>query len=197
MSTAKGEQILYVLVDGENMDRTLSNILGRPPMGDDRPRWDNVLRFSEGLWGGRTTKSLFFINVRPEAPIPGSFVFAIKQIGYHPVPLTGDEQRSGIDVGIVRTLDALAQREGDILLLSHNKEFCEQLHKLNDGKRHLGVLAFEEHLPGAYYEIEGLDVLDIEHDARAFLGGPLPRILPTPIDEFNPEKLLDIVDRRS
>lgn len=38
---------IYLLIDGENIDATLGvNILKRFPRGDERPRWDRVLRFN-------------------------------------------------------------------------------------------------------------------------------------------------------
>lgn len=191
-SAKKGSaENLYILVDGENMDWTLSNILGRPPMADDRPRWEPVLRFAEKLWGGRTIKPLFFINVRPDSSIPGPFIQVLQKMGFHPVLLTGDENQSVVDIGIQRMMEALEKRAGDVLLLSHDKDFCEFMEKLNDGKRHIGVIAFEEHLAGAYSSIEGLEIFDIEHDAQAFPNRALERLSPIPIEEFDPDVLLD------
>ena len=36
-----------------------------------------------------------------------------------------------------------------------------------------------------------LDIFDLETDARAFQNGPLPRMRPVQIDEFDPAVLLD------
>lgn len=183
---------VYVLVDGENVDGTLSTILSRPPQSDDRPRWEMVHRFAERLWGGRTAKPMFFINVRPEAPVPWPFVQALQACHFRPVLLTGAEGRKVVDDGIQKTLDALEKRNGDVLLLSHDKDFCARLAALgHNDERHIAVLAFKEYLAADYGYIQGLDVFDLEVDARAFPNGPLPRMRPIPIEEFDPDMLLD------
>ncbi len=183
---------VYVLVDGENVDGTLSTILNRPPQSDDRPRWETVFRFAEGLWGGRSAKAMFFINVRPEATVPWPFVQALLACHFRPVLLTGKDGRKVVDEGIEKTLAALEHRPGDVLLLSHDKDFCQALAALGrNDERHIGVLAFREYLAADYTHMPNLDIFDIETDARAFQNGPLPRMRPVSIDEFDPTVLLD------
>lgn len=183
---------VYVLVDGENVDGTLSTILNRPPQSEDRPRWEMVHQFAERLWGGRTAKAMFFINVRPESSVPWPFVQALLACHFHPVLLTGNEGHKVVDEGIEKTLTALSSREGDILLLSHDRDFCAPLARLGeDDARHIGVLAFKEYLAADYNHLPRLDIFDLERDARAFQNGPLPRMQPTPIEEFDADFLLD------
>ncbi len=182
---------LYMIVDGENMDWQLSDILGHAPLPDDRARWDPVLQFAGKLWGGSVVKPLFFLNIRPQSEAPWPFIRVLRNLNYRPVLLTGDENQKVVDIGIRLTLDAITKRPGNVLLLSHDQDFCEALQKLSDGKRHIGVLVFPESLGKAYQDIEGLEVFDIEHDAGAFPNGPLPRMRPIPINTFDPEALLD------
>ena len=183
---------VYVLVDGENVDGTLSSILNRPPQSDDRPRWETVFRVAEGLWGGRSAKALFFINVRPEATVPWPFVQALLACHFRPVLLTGREGHKVVDEGIQKTLAALGSRDGDVLLLSHDKDFCPALAALGgNDERHIGVLGFKEYLAADYTHLPNLDIFDLETDAGAFQNGPLPRMRPMQIDEFDPAVLLD------
>ncbi|MCE2391000.1 MAG: nuclease [Proteobacteria bacterium] len=182
---------LYVLVDGENMDWQLSTILNRQPKPEDRPRWDAVLEFSRELWDGRNLKPLFFMHVRRNSSALWSFIQMLQAVGFRPVLLEGEDDQPVVDIGIQRTLEALVKRTGDVLLMSHDKDFCEFLSALDDGERRLAMLAFPEYLAGDYDFIENLEVFDLEHDAKAFPNGPLPRLSPIPVDEFDPEALLD------
>ena len=193
VAEGKSGVVVYVLVDGENLDGALSAILDRSPQSDDRPRWNKVLNFASRLWGGRTVKPMFFIRVKSAASTPWPFVQCLKQNHFAPVLLTGSNDRKIVDEGIQKTLSALAKRQGDVLLLSHDKDFCGYMESLVDGatERRIAVLAFREHIAGAYARVPNLDVYDLETDANAFVGGPLPRTRPVPIDEFNADTLLD------
>ena len=110
--------------------------------------------------------------------------------GYTPIPLTGNSEQKVVDIAIIRTLEALAEREGDVLLISHDTDFREAFGALNDGKRKLGILAFQEYLSGDYLDLEGIALYDLEDDADAFAGGPLPRVRVIPIEDFDPRRFL-------
>ncbi len=181
-----GEPV-YVLVDGENIDRTLGQILEAKPRPEQRPRWDKVRAFAEQAFGERPSRALFFLNAW--RGLPGTFVQALRLAGYIPVPLSGDPDQKVVDIAINRTLEALQKRPGPVLLVSHDQDFSEHFAALA-GERPVGVLAFREYLGGEYVEMDGVQVFDIEDDARAFEGGPLPRIRVIPIDDFDPERFL-------
>ena len=182
---------LFLLVDGENMDWILGDILGHAPGADDRIRWDPVLHFAEKLWGGSRVKPMFFMNLRAGASAPWPFIRAVKQIGYRPVLLTGGEGQKVVDIGIQKTLDAITKRAGNVLLMSHDQDFCASLQKMVGDKRKLGMLVFPENLGKDYRDIAGLEVFDVEHDAHAIPNGPLQRLTATPIDNFDADALLD------
>ena len=122
----------YLLVDGENIDATLgSSILGRRPRPEERPRWDRLLTFARDRWGQEPV-GLFFLAANSELPM--SFVQALIAMGYRPVPLSGDSSEKVVDIAIQRTMEALADRPGDVLLVSGDGDFVEGLSALVDGQ---------------------------------------------------------------
>ena len=178
----------YILVDGENIDATLgTNILGRRPRPEERPRWERVLQFARDQWG-QPAEGLFFLAVNGELPM--SFVQALLAIGYKPIPLSGAPGEKVVDIAIQRTLEALRERDADVMLLSNDGDFVEQVDGLLDGRR-VGVIGFVEFRNHGFVELveRGLQTFDLEYDVRAFRE-PLPRIRIIPIDEFDPAQFL-------
>jgi uncharacterized protein len=171
----------YLLVDGENIDATLgSQILGRRPRPEERPRWDRLLEWTERAFD-QEVSGLFFLNAGTE--LPTTFVQALIAIGYKPVPLSGPGKV--VDIAIQRTADALVQREADVVLVSHDGDFVEQVSRLCDGTRQVGVVGFNEFVNSSFRGLPGLRIMDLEHDVGAFTA-PLPRVRVIPIDEFDP-----------
>lgn len=178
----------YLLVDGENIDATLgTSILGRRPRPDERPRWERLLQFAEERWG-QPAKGLFFLAANNELPMP--FVQALLAIGYRPVPLSGGVGEKVVDIAIQRTLVELGHRDADVLLVSNDGDFVDQVGDLLDGRR-VGVIGFLEFRNHAFAELaeDGLEFLDLEYDVRAF-NEWLPRVRIIPIDEFDPTQFL-------
>lgn len=179
----------YLLIDGENIDATLGNsILGRRPQPEERPRWDRLLTFTQERWG-QPAKGLFFLNAT--VGLPMSFVQALRALGYTPVPLSGSAEDKVVDIAIQRTLEALAERDDDVMLVSHDGDFLEQVTPLLDGTRRVGLVAFEEFRNSGFHELvrQGMEFFDLEHDTRAF-NTPLPRLRIIPIEEFDPQMFL-------
>ena len=174
----------YVLVDGENIDATLgSSILGRRPRPEERPRWDRLLQFARAKYD-QEAAGLFFLAASNELPMP--FVQALLAIGYRPIPLSGASHEKVVDIAVQRTLDALRDREADVLLVSNDGDFVEHVEDLLDGRR-VGVVGFTEFRNAAFADLvsKGLETYDLEYDVQAFQA-PLPRIRVIPIDEFDP-----------
>jgi putative heme uptake system protein len=180
-------ELVYVLVDGENIDRTLGQILEAKPKPEQRPRWDRIRAFAEKKYG-RPVRALFFLNAW--RGLPGTFIQALRVAGYVPIPLGGGQEQKVVDIAVIRTLEALAGRKGDVLLVSHDADFHEAFAALADGKRRLGLLAFKEYLGGDYASVPGVETFDLEDDAGAFEGSPLPRVRVIPIEEFDPNRYL-------
>lgn len=179
----------YVLVDGENIDATLgTSILGRRPRPEERPRWERLLQFARERWD-QPAEGLFFLAANSELPM--AFIQALLAIGYRPVPLSGEPGQKVVDIAIQRTLVALGERESDVLLVSNDGDFVEQVGDLLGGRRRVGVVGFVEFRNHAFVQLaeRGLESFDLEHDVRAF-NERLPRVRIIPIDEFDPAQFL-------
>ena len=182
--------VTYLLIDGENLDATLGGgVLGRRPAPEERPRWERVLHFAERTWG-RPVKALFFINAS-SGNLPMPFLQALQAIGLRPVLLAGPPTVKVVDVGIQRTLEAIAGRDADLILGSHDGDFLPQVEALLGGDRRVAVIAFREFVNAGYGELvaSGLQIFDLEDDAGAF-NQVLPRMRVIDIDAFDPERFL-------
>jgi uncharacterized protein len=178
----------YVLIDGENIDATLgTSILGRRPRPEERPRWERLLQFARDRWD-QQAQGLFFLAANSELPM--TFVQALLAIGYRPVPLSGGPGEKVVDIAIQRTLVELARREADVMLVSNDGDFVEQVEGLLDGRR-VGVVGFTEFRNNAFVPLveRGLESFDLEYDVLAF-NERLPRVRIIPIDEFDPAQFL-------
>lgn len=185
---ADGDRVTYVLVDGENIDATLGgHILQRRPRPEERPRWERLLRFVEERWD-QPVHGLFFLASNGELPM--GFVQALMAIGFRPVPLSGAPGQKVVDLGIQRTLAAIREREADVVLVSNDGDFVEEMTALVDGRR-LGVAGFVEFRNQGFTPLvaQGLETFDLEYDVAAF-NEPLPRLRVIPIDEFDPAQFL-------
>ena len=180
----------YLLVDGENIDATLgTSILGRRPQPDERPRWDRLSAFAKEAWG-QDVRGLFFLNASTTMPM--SFIQALNALGFQPVPLSGDADVKVVDVAIQRTLRAIKGRDADVMLVSHDGDFLEEVEALlEDDDRRVGLMAFREFRNSGFtaLEADGLESFDLEYDVKAFTS-TLPRIRVIPIDEFDPAQFL-------
>ena len=117
---------------------------------------------------------------------------------YRPIPLagSGNQEEKVVDIGIQRTLEALAERvEGGedvhVLLGSHDGDYVPQVERLLDAGAQVDVLCFREFLNThlASLESRGLTVYDLETDVDAFTIA-LPRVHIIPLTEFDPLKFI-------
>ncbi len=178
----------FVIVDGENIDATLGNsLLGRRPLPEERPRWERVTAYAERLWEQPVT-GLFFLNAS-NGQLPSTFVQALLAMDYRPIPLAGRSDEKVVDIGIQRTLDALAAHpEADVLLCTHDADFADHVERLVGGDRKLGLIALHEYASTAFTTLE-IPIHDLEDDVGAFKV-PLPRVRIIPLDDFDPERFL-------
>lgn len=178
----------FVLVDGENLDATLGNsVLGHRPLPEERPRWERVTDYVEEQWGHPVT-GLFFLNAS-NGTLPTGFVQALLAMEYRPVPLAGRSDEKVVDLGILRTLEALrAMPDADVVLASHDADFAEHLTALLDGDRQVGVIGFRE-FTSTQLAVDGVQHFDLEYDVRAF-NTELPRVRIIPLEEFDPTYFL-------
>lgn len=181
--------VTYVLVDGENIDATLgSGILDRRPQSDERPRWERVRDFVQRQWGV-PVKVLFFLDAS-SGQMPMTFIQALLAMGIRPIPLAG-RQGEVVDIALARTLQALVDRPGNVMVLSHDADFEPGLAALLGGDRRVGVLCFQEFLSSMLRDLRerGLEIFDLEDDAGAF-NIALPRVRIIPIEKFDPLRYL-------
>jgi uncharacterized protein len=187
---APAQRLTYLLVDGENIDATLGgNVLARRPNPDERPRWDRVLEFAGQVWD-QPAKGLFFLNASA-GHLPMTFVQALMAMQYRPIPLAGPIGQKVVDIGIQRTMDALATRTGDVLLASHDGDFAPQITRLCKDGRRVGIVGFREfmNLQFSDLSVDGLQFFDLEGDVAAF-NVVLPRVRVISIDDFDPVAFL-------
>ena len=172
----------YLLVDGENIDATLGvSVLGRRPHSEERPRWNKLLQHAEEAWG-QPVKGLFFLAVSDSLPI--GFVQALIALGYTAIPLRGAGKV--VDIAIQRTAEALVERESDVMLVSHDKDFVPQMEELAaTPDRRTALVGFREFMASDLQHIPGIEFHDLEYDVGAFTS-PLPRVRVIEIDEFDP-----------
>lgn len=116
-----------------------------------------------------------------------SFIQALVAIGFQPIPLSGSSYEQVVDIGIKRTLAALADRDGDVLLASHDGDFIPEVEALLQTDRKVGVIAFREFASSGLQHLteQGLQLFDLEHDVAAF-NVMLPRLRIIPLTEFDP-----------
>jgi uncharacterized protein len=182
-----GDRTTYLLVDGENIDGALGGILDRKPEPHERPRWQHIRDFAESQWG-QPVRALFFINASRGLHAP--FVQALLALGYRPVPLSGRADQKVVDIAIQRTLRALDDRPGDILLASHDADFAADMVALaGSDSRRVGLVVFSELVGQALRDVPGIEVFDLEDHARAF-DVELPRVRIIPVDDFDPSRFL-------
>ena len=171
---ADAARTTYLLVDGENIDATLgTSILGRRPRPEERPRWERLLQFARDQWD-QPAQGLFFLAANSELPM--TFVQALLAIGYRPIPLSGAPGQKVVDIAIQRTLTELRTREADVVLVSNDGDFVEEVGELLDGRR-VGLVGFVEFRNHAFSQLVelGLETFDLEYDVLAF-NERLPRV---------------------
>jgi len=181
------DETTYLVVDGENIDATLGlSVLDHRPAPEERPRWDRVLASAGEQWG-QPSKGLFFLN-GSNGYLPMSFIQALAAMDYQAIPLSAPSTVKVVDVGIQKTLDAIAQMpSGSVILGSHDADFVPQIRTLLEMDPKVAVVGFREFMSSQLHELEllGLEILDLEYDVHAFQVR-LPRIHIIDLEDFNP-----------
>ena len=133
-------------------------------------------------------RALFFINATRGLHAP--FVQALMAMSYRPIPLAGRTDEKVVDIGIQRTLEAIRDRDGNVLLASHDGDFVEHMTALaGTRERRIGVVGFKELVSQSLRDVAGLEIFDLEDDAMAF-DNELPRVRIIQLDEFDPTRFL-------
>jgi uncharacterized protein len=92
-----------------------------------------------------------------------------------------------VDVAIQRTLEALRDRDGDVVLVSNDGDFVDGVEALLGGDRRVAAVGFTEFRNHAFalLQRQGLECIDLELDVDAFTAA-LPRVRVIPIEDFDP-----------
>jgi uncharacterized protein len=148
---------------------------------------DRLLSFAEARWNQPVT-GLFFLAVNED--LPHAFVQALLALGFRPIPLQGAPQQKVVDIAIQRTLRALVDRAGDVMLASHDGDFVPDLAAVC-GDRRVALIGFPEFRNRGFLALaeRGVEFFDLEHEVKAF-NVRLPRVRIIPIDEFDPLQFL-------
>ena len=145
-----------------------------------------MTEYVESVWGQPAT-GLFFLNAS-SGSLPAQFIQALLAMRYRPVPLSGRPDQKVVDVGIQRTLEALRERDDDIVLLSHDGDFADELGACLRPGRRVGLAGFREFFSGRLHALD-LPIYDLEDDVRAF-NSPLPRVRVIDLEDFDPARFL-------
>ncbi len=142
--------------------------------------------YARSVWE-QPVRGLFFLNA--SGTVPMAFVQALTALDYRPVLLSGAPDVKVVDIAIQRTAEALVDRPADVVLVSHDGDFVDQVSALCDGSRQVGVVGFGEFVNSQFRNLPGLRIFDLEYDLGAF-NTALPRVRVIPIDQFDPLEFL-------
>ncbi len=184
----------YVLIDAENLDRTIGEILGRRPSASERINYQSLVAFCSERWP-KPVRCLVCLNVRGEQipePMLG-FVQALRASKCEVVPLYGRPDQKVVDLAIIKLLDALKDvPAANVVLGSHDGEdFATHVQPLLGQGRGVAVIGFREFMSQRFRELvpQGLQIFDLEYEVKA-LPQRLPRLVPIQIDTFDPTAFL-------
>lgn len=192
---------LLVLIDLENIDGALAEIIEPKPLNrQTRPDWNKLREFVEQ----RADDGLFVIKAfLQDGEKEKGFAGYLRSIGFEAVLLQREprlrephRQRSVVDEAICKNLAAVRDRRVDVLVVSHDGDYYEDLEVLRDSdpERRVGVVGFVE-LMNARYSTQWIERIDLEREVRAF-GYRLPSrstpVTVTRVDDYDPSASLDV-----
>ena len=154
------ERMTYLLVDGENIDATLgTSILGRRPRPGGAPALGPPARVGRaGLRPGRHRPVLPRRQHRDAHQLrPGA---ARDRLQADPAERRGQDRRHRHPAH----RRGAGDREADVVLVSHDGDFVDQVSALCDGSRQVGVIGFTEFVNSQFRNLPGLRIFDLEYD---------------------------------
>lgn len=158
----------FILTDGENVYLGLKRLLGgRIPSRRDHVRWAEITRFFELEFGVPATQ-LYFYNA--ERPFPAARANAIRAHKCELIPardLIGDGEQV-VDRAIIHAMGELGAEDANVVVVSNDGDYCEQLTVLRDDRWRLVALgAFRGNPVSHRYRRVGVKVYDLGHDIGA------------------------------
>ncbi len=189
---------LLVLIDLENIDGCLLDLI-RPEKLSRRTRaeWSKLGEFAEQrAQGGPVIIKAF----QQESEPARNFAAYLRSIGFEAVLLQREpraddpgRRRSVVDEAICKDLAASRDRRVDILVVSHDGDYYDNLEMLHDADpdRRIGMIGFVE-LMSRKYQAPWIERIDLERDVHAFSYELPNRLKPvTAVDDYDPTAPLD------
>lgn len=192
---------LLILIDLENIDGTLAELIDPKPLSrQTRPQWEELHEFAKQYAADGSPLIRAFLqdigNVK-------GFAGYLRSIGFEPVLLQRESRpdnphraRSVVDEAICKNLAAVRDRSVDVLVVSHDGDYYDDLEALHesDPDRRIGVVGFVE-LMNARYSTRWIERIDLERDVRAFdyqLPNRSTPVAVTTVDDYDPAASLDL-----
>lgn len=184
-----------VVIDVENIDAVLFEILsGTCELNTEtRVQWRRLLDWTHA------EQSIEDAHVVPvlQATSPAAPAFAshLAWLGFRPVVLEMDPERKVVDEAIMKLLEDMQTRYGNVMLISNDGDFYDHLEALSsyaDGsERLIRVAGFVDRMSQKYRRADWIETLDLERDLELFNYRLPNRYLPLSVDEFDAAALLN------
>ncbi len=159
----------YVFVDGPSIDRTLGEVIGRPPDPDTRPDWRRLEAFVKQTYGPAPYTATFVLW----RPGQQGFVHFLGTSGFRvDMGERYEEGRKCADLirQQVERLNeaAVTDQSWQLIVATHDWDLIESLPDLAYRAERITVLGFTEVQPDTPDLDDQIDFRDIEDDARLF-----------------------------
>ncbi len=181
-------------IDVENTDGVLYEILGGRELNQEtRIQWD---RLREWVDAQEDIESALVIPVlQSTSPGVAGFASYLAGLGFRPLLLEPEPDCKVVDEAIIKLLDSMQTRTGNVMLVSNDGDFFEELHRLQDHpdgtERRIVVAGFVDRMSQKYRKADWIDVLDLQRDLDLFLHQLPNRYLPIRLGDFDAPALLD------
>jgi uncharacterized protein len=184
-----------ILIDAENVDSVLYEIIGdsRKLTSETRVQW---ARLQEWAAAEHDMGTVHVVPVlQATSPAMSGFASHLAGLGFRPVLLAPYPERKVVDEAIMKLLEDMQTRYGNVMLVSNDGDFYDHLDALGghpDGsERVIYVAGFVDRMSQKYRKADWIEVLDLERDLSLF-GYQLPnRYLAQGIDQFDAAALLN------
>lgn len=184
----------FLLVDGEDIWRTLDRLLGRAPEEDQRPDWGQIADWVKENFPAGEWKRPYLLRGTSAEQIK-LFIQALGRIGYRPlIPPIPDGvepanmwqvERKAVLAYAAKIIHSAFTEKCRLVVVSHDEEILRCV--LEKGKYSVTpvILAFPEFLPDFVQQDRRLKVIDLEMQVHAFTSA-LPRRITVPLEDFDP-----------
>ena len=178
----------YVIVDAENVDRTLGGIYGRRPRSAERPRWERLPDFIRKHFAP-DVKAYMVLAARNTPQFAG-FVGILPDLDFEPVVVNPQPGVPVVDRAIQAMLRCIPPH-ADLILITHDADFIEALEPLVAADRRVAIIGFAGQVSHVYREHGEIEIYDIVLDVAAF-DVPPPRETKAAVDldDFDPGEFM-------